>query len=133
MAILRDFQAFINKGNLLGIAVGFVMGAAFTAVVNALVTNVIMPTAAIPFGEPNFDQALILNANGAEIRFGAFLTALVTFLLVAFTVFLLVKSYNRATDGELLSPPGPAKDVVLLEAILDELKAARAEHPADDA
>ncbi len=132
MAVLREFKDFINKGNLLAVAIGFVMGAAFTAVVGSLVDNVIMPIAAIPFGEPNFDEALILTVNDAQIRFGAFLTSLVTFLLVSTTVFMLVKAYNRATDGELLAPAGPPKDVVLLEAILEELRAARAESRGEE-
>ena len=60
---VHEFKDFINKGNMLGIAVGFVMGAAFTAVVTALVDNVIMPITAIPFGTPNFDSALILTVE----------------------------------------------------------------------
>ncbi len=79
-AFITEFKEFINKGNLLGIAVGFVMGVAVAAVVTALVDNIIMPIVAIPFGKPNFDQALILTINHSQIKFGAFLTAVVSFL-----------------------------------------------------
>ncbi len=101
MGMFSEFKEFINKGNMLGIAVGFVMGAAFTAVVTALVDNVIMPITAIPFGTPNFDSALILTINGAEIKFGAFLTALVTFVLIA-----VVDLLHRQGLREGLRPGG---------------------------
>jgi len=70
-AFLAEFREFIDNGNLLGIAIGFVVGAAVTATVSAMVDNVIMPIAAIPFGKPNFDEALILTVRDSEIRFGA--------------------------------------------------------------
>lgn len=131
---LAEFKDFINKGNLLAIAIGFVMGAAFTAVVNALVENVIMPAVAIPFGKPNFDAALVLTLNGAEIRFGAFITAAVTFVSVAFTLFLILKAYNRATSllnndqPEVADEPAPASDeAVLLGDLLAEMRAIRAD------
>ncbi len=128
LGFVKEFRDFINKGNLLDVAVGFVMGAAFTAVVNALVDNVIMPIAAIPFGQPNFDSTLILTINGAEIKFGAFITALVTFLIVAFTIFLILKAYNAAArdvEEEAEEAP-PAKDEVsLLGELVDEIKGMR--------
>jgi large conductance mechanosensitive channel len=124
MGLFSEFRDFINKGNMLGIAVGFVMGAAFTAVVTALVDNVIMPITAIPFGKPNFDQALILTVNGAEIRFGAFLTALVTFVLIAVVIFFIVKAYAKAFDQEVA---GAKNEVGLLTEVVEELKGMRAE------
>lgn len=119
-----EFKEFINKGNLLAIAVGFVMGVATAALITALVEDVIMPIIAIPFGEPNFDQALIVTVNDSRILFGAFLTALVTFLAISFTVFLLLKGYNKLTKGEATAPAG---DLALLGGILEELKGIRAE------
>ncbi len=124
MGMFSEFKEFINKGNMLGIAVGFVMGAAFTAVVTALVDNVIMPITAIPFGTPNFDQALILTINGAEIKFGAFLTALVTFVLIAVVIFFIVKAYAKAFDQEVA---GAKNEVGLLTEVVEELKGMRAE------
>ena len=117
-----EFREFINKGNLVAIAIGFVMGSAFTGLVTALVENVIMPAVAIPFGKPNFDDVLILTINDAEIRFGAFLTVAVTFLSIAFVLFTVLKIYNRATGDEAVAPPS---EIGLLIEIRDELRAQR--------
>lgn len=120
--LLRDFKEFINRGNLLAIAVGFILGGAFSGLVTALVENIIMPFVAIPFGKPNFDSALVLSINDAEIRFGAFLTVAVTFLSIAFVLFSMVKLYNRATGS---NPSGPPTDIELLSDIRAELRAIR--------
>ena len=123
-AFLAEFKEFINKGNLLGIAVGFVMGAAVSAIVTSLVDNIIMPIVGIPFGKPNFDEAMILTINDAQIKFGAFLTAVVSFLAIAFTVFWMLKAYNRVTGGEASAPPN---EVVLLSGILEEMRGVRSD------
>lgn len=125
-SLLDEFKLFINRGNLLVVSIGFVMGSAFTGLVTALVENVIMPLVAIPFGKPNFDGALILRINDAEVRFGAFLTVAVTFVLVAFVLFLLLKVYNRAVAAAVdpLAPAAP-NEVALLTEIRDELRAHR--------
>lgn len=121
--LLREFRDFINKGNLLAIAVGFVVGGTFAGLVTALVEDVIMPIVAIPFGQPNFDKALILHINDAEIRFGAFLTVAVTFVSISFVLFLILKAYNKAT-GSQAAPP-PSAEVALLTAIHEELTTIR--------
>jgi large conductance mechanosensitive channel len=118
-SFLAEFKTFISKGNLLGIAVGFVMGAAFTAVINSLVENVIMPIVAIPFGEPNFDSALIITINDAQIRLGAFLTTFVTFVLTAFVLFLILKAYNKSTGSEAA---GADTEISLLREIRDQMR-----------
>ncbi len=122
MNLLRDFREFINRGNLLAIAVGFILGGSFSGLVTALVENVIMPLVAIPFGKPNFDSVLLLEINDAQIRFGAFLTVAVTFLSIALVLFFLVKLYNRATGS---IPAGPPSEIGLLGDIHAELKAIR--------
>jgi len=124
--LLRDFREFINRGNLLAIAVGFILGGSFSGLVTALVENIIMPLVAIPFGQPNFDSALVLSLNDAEIRFGAFLTVVVTFLSIAFVLFMMVKLYNRATGS---SPSGPPTEIELLSDIRSELQAIRRQGP----
>ena len=93
----------------------------------SLVEEVVMPIVAIPFGKPNFDDALNLHINDAEIRFGAFLTVVVTFLSISFVLFLMLKAYNKATGTEVVAPPTP--DIVLLTSIRDELKAIRDQGP----
>ena len=100
-SLFKEFRDFINKGNLLAIAVGFVVGGAFSGLVKSMVEEVVMPIVAIPFGTPNFDKALILHINDAEIRFGAFLTVVVTFLSISFVLFLLLKAIHAR--GGLLS------------------------------
>lgn len=127
--LFKEFRDFINKGNLLAIAVGFVIGGAFSGLVTAMVEQVIMPIVAIPFGQPNFDDALILRINDAEIRFGAFLTVAVTFVSISFVLFLMLKAYNKATGTEATAPP--AADIVLLTSIRDELKAIREQGPTE--
>jgi len=122
--LFSEFRDFINKGNLLAIAVGFVIGGSFSGLVSSLVENVIMPMVAIPFGQPNFDDVLVLTLNHAEIRFGAFPTVAVTFVSIAFVLFLMLKAYNRATGSKAEAPAPP--DVAALNAILEEVRAIRA-------
>ncbi len=123
--MVQEFRDFIAKGNMIDIAVGFIMGAAFTALVGALVENVLMPIVAIPFGEPNFDS-VIWTINGSQILIGSFITALVMFLLVAIAVFFfIVKPYNayRArTEAAEEAPAGPT-EIDLLTEIRDGLAA----------
>jgi large conductance mechanosensitive channel len=86
---LKEFRAFILRGNLVDLAIAVVIGAAFTAVVNALVRDLITPLIAAIFGEPNFD-ALAFTINGSRFASGDFLNALLTFVIVAAVVFFLV-------------------------------------------
>jgi large conductance mechanosensitive channel len=123
--MIQEFRDFVARGNMVDLAVGFVMGAAFKALVDSLVANVIMPIVAIPFGQPNFD-AVIWTVNGSEILIGAFLTTLVSFVLVAVGVFLfIVKPYNayrsRVEEAEEEAETGPS-EVELLVEIRDSLK-----------
>lgn len=122
---LGEFKEFINRGNLLVVAIGFVMGATFTGLVTALVENVIMPIVAIPFGKPNFDGVFIVRANDAEVRFGAFLTVAVTFVLVSFVLFLIMKVYNRTMVKKEAETPASPTEIDLLIEIRDELRARR--------
>jgi large conductance mechanosensitive channel len=87
--ILKEFRAFILRGNLVDLAVAVVIGTAFTAVVTALVRDLITPLIAAIFGEPLFDT-LSFSINGSRFAYGDFLNALLTFLIVAAVVFFLV-------------------------------------------
>jgi large conductance mechanosensitive channel len=92
---VRGFRDFLNQGNVVQLAVAFVIGGAFGAVVTALVVDVVNPIIAIPFGKPNFDT-LVLTVNGSNIKYGTFLTALIAFALIAAGVYLFfVVPYNR--------------------------------------
>ena len=123
--MIQEFKEFVAKGNVVMLAVGFIMGLAFQGVVNSLVENVIMPIVAIPFGEPNFDQ-LTVTVNDSVIMWGAFVTATVVFLLTALAVFLfIVKPYNAYVDRfgetEEEETPGPT-EIELLTEIRDALR-----------
>jgi large conductance mechanosensitive channel len=92
--MLKEFRDFVMRGNLIEIAVALILALAFAAVVTAF-TNVMLSFVAAIFGaDLSFDQ-LTFELNGTPIPYGAFLTALVTFLIVAFILFLVVKAYNR--------------------------------------
>jgi large conductance mechanosensitive channel len=87
--ILKDFRAFILRGNVVDLAVAVVIGAAFTTVVNALVRDIITPIVAAIFGEPDFG-GLSFTVNGSRFAYGNFLNAVLTFVLVAAAVFFFV-------------------------------------------
>ena len=123
--MIKEFRDFVTRGNLVELAVAFVMGIAFAAVVTSLTENVVMPIVAIPFGEPNFNS-LTWTVNDSVVAYGAFITAAVTFLLVALGVFfLIVKPINalraRQVAGEETAAE-PPEDIRLLTEIRDELR-----------
>lgn len=92
---MKGFRDFLNQGNVVQLAVAFVIGVAFGAVVTALVADIVNPIIAIPFGKPNFDS-LVLTINGSNIKYGTFLTAVIAFILIAAGVyFFFVVPYNR--------------------------------------
>lgn len=104
-SLISSFRNFAFSGSLIDLAVGVAIGAAFATVVASLVGDVILPLVAAIFGKPNFD-ALVLSVNGAEIRYGAFLTALLSFLLLALTIMLIVQAIRRATGRETAGAQG---------------------------
>jgi large conductance mechanosensitive channel len=95
--MLKEFRDFLLRGNLVELAVAFVLGIAFAAVVTSLVDDLVTPIVAMVFGEPNFNS-LTFTINDAEFRYGAFLTALTQFLAIAAAVFFfVVKPVNAVT------------------------------------
>ena len=98
-----EFREFLAQGNLIALAVAFVMGAAFGALVNSLVTDLITPIIAAVAGEPNFDD-LTFTINDSEFRYGNFLNALITFASIAAAIFFLVLKPAR-TMGLVPEPP----------------------------
>ena len=87
--VIQDFKAFLMQGNLIALAVAFVIGTAFAALVNAFVTGLITPLVAAVFGQPSFDD-LSFTINGSEFLYGSFLNALLTFLSIAAAIFFFV-------------------------------------------
>ena len=122
--MLKEFRDFINRGNVVDLAVAVVIGAAFTAVITSFVNDVLLQLIAVVVGEPDFSD-LTININDSVIRYGSFLTALLSFVLIAIAVFLVVKAYNHlrelgpaSTDTE--EPPPSEAD--LLAEIRDLLR-----------
>lgn len=115
--MFQEFKEFIGRGEVIMLAVGFIMGVAFSALVTSVVEDIVMPVIAIPFGEPDF-STLALEVNGSVIEYGSFLTAVSVFLLTAIGVFLfIVKPYNlwarrRGDEDEVT---GPSELEVLIE------------------
>lgn len=125
--ILKEFKDFIARGNLVELAVAFVMGAAFGALVTAFIDHIVNPIIGAIFGQPDFSTLTIDLWGDAVLRYGAFLTALLTFVTVAASVFFfVVKPYNawlqRRRTGQEEGPAAPPEDIALLREIRDALK-----------
>jgi large conductance mechanosensitive channel len=123
--LFKEFRDFITRGNLVDLAVAFIVATAFGLIVKAMVDSVLMPLIAAIVGKPTFDQ-LTVTINGAVIPYGTFITAVVNFLLVAAAVFFfIVKPYNmwrsRRAKAEEAAAPAPAEEIVLLREIRDRL------------
>ncbi|MEE0674318.1 MAG: large conductance mechanosensitive channel protein MscL [Ruminococcus sp.] len=88
-----EFKEFIMRGNVMDLAVGVIIGGAFSAIVTSLTDDIISPILGI-FGGMDFSD-LVAKVNGAEIRYGAFITAIINFLIMAFIIFLMVKGINK--------------------------------------
>ena len=134
-----DFKAFIARGNVLDLAVAVIIGAAFATIVGSLTDDVIMPIIGAIFGGADFssyfillstpdgydgpvtDYAALKQAGAAMIGYGAFVTALINFLILAFVIFLLVRWANRLVKKADDAPAGPT-EVELLTEIRDELQ-----------
>ena len=113
--MLREFKDFIGRGNVLDLAVAFIIGVAFAAIINSLVNDIIMPIVGIIIGGVDF-SSLSITVGKAVITYGNFIQAIVTFIIVAFTLFLIVKAANKMTKQKeaLPAPPAPPSDEVVL-------------------
>ncbi len=90
---MKEFKEFINRGNVMDMAVGIIIGGAFTAIVNSLVDDIINPLIGSIF-KMDFTN-LVANINGAEVKYGAFIMAIINFLLIAIVLFIIIKSINK--------------------------------------
>ena len=135
MSIVKEFREFAVKGNVVDMAVGIIIGAAFGKIVSSLVSDVVTPPLGYIIGGVDFTKlaaTLPAMAEGAEpvtIRYGVFLQATFDFIIVAFAIFMLVKLINRLRRTEEAkapaAPPVPPRQEVLLEEIRDLLKQQR--------
>ena len=132
MSIVSEFREFAVKGNVVDMAVGIIIGAAFGKIVSSLVSDVVTPPLGYIIGGVDFTKLAVTLpslAEGAEpvtIRYGVFLQATFDFIIVAFAIFMLVKLINRLRRKEEAkapaAPPAPPRQEVLLEEIRDLLK-----------
>ena len=107
--MLREFRAFIHRGNVVDLAVAVMIGTAFGAVITSLVNDVVMQLVAAITGDPDFSK-LVFTVNGSEVRYGAFLNAVTSFLLIATALFFVVRTMNRAMRQRRTPPPEPPKE-----------------------
>ncbi|PKO24367.1 MAG: large conductance mechanosensitive channel protein MscL [Betaproteobacteria bacterium HGW-Betaproteobacteria-8] len=137
--MLKEFKAFAMRGNVVDMAVGIIIGAAFGSIVKSLVDDVIMPPVGLLLGNVDFSELFFVLKDGATaapyatvvaakeagavtLNYGLFVNALVSFIIVAFAVFLLVRTINRLKREEPAAPPATPEEVLLLREIRDALK-----------
>ena len=130
--VLGEFKEFISKGNVLDMAVGLIIGSAFTAIVTSLVDDILMPFIGMILAGVNFNRlgVTIPWGNKPFLAIGSFLNAVITFLLTAVCVFILVKvmnAFRRKKEDKPKEPPKPTKEEELLAEIRDLLKAQQEE------
>jgi large conductance mechanosensitive channel len=124
MSMLQEFKSFAMKGNVVDLAVGVIIGAAFGKIVASAVEDVIMPLVGTLLGGVNF-SALAITLGSATLKYGKFLQTCLDFLIIAWAIFMAVKLINRLRREEPAAPAAPAappRQEVLLEEIRDLLK-----------
>lgn len=150
MSVLKEFREFAVKGNVIDLAVGVIIGAAFGKIVDSVVRDLIMPVVGLAFGKIDFSQYFLAlgkipegtphvvdavrQAGVPVIAYGSFLTVALNFIILAFIIFMMVKQINRLKTlaekekelaPETTAPAAPAEEVVLLREIRDSLRASR--------
>ncbi|WEV71219.1 large-conductance mechanosensitive channel protein MscL [Lactobacillus sp. ESL0785] len=120
--MLREFKEFIQRGNVMDLAVGVIIGGAFTNIVNSLVKNLINPLLGLFIGRIDLSN-LAIKVGGATFKYGAFINAIINFLIIAFIVFLLVKAINKLSNKKAPeAKPAPPTAEDYLKEIRDLLE-----------
>ena len=125
--MMKEFKEFISRGNVMDMAVGMIIGGAFTAIVGSLVADIITPIIGMLMGGINFSE-LAVTVGSAQLTYGNFIQAIINFLLVAWVLFMIVKAMNKMKrkeeekPAEPEAPAEPPEDIVLLREIRDSLK-----------
>lgn len=126
--MLKEFREFAMRGNVIDLAVAVVIGAAFTAIVTSLVDDIIMPLVGVLLGGVDF-SSLAITVGNASITYGNFIQAIINFLLIAFVLFLIVRSINQLQERLIkaeaeapVAPEEPSSEELLLTEIRDLLK-----------
>lgn len=131
--MLKGFKDFISRGNVVELAVGVIIGAAFKNIVDALVDGIINPLIAAVIGKPDFSDAFILTLNGTDVKFGLLITAIINFILMAFAIyFCIVVPMNalnaRRKKDEEETVEEASDEVKLLTEIRDALAQGTPRH-----
>jgi large conductance mechanosensitive channel len=141
MSMVKEFKEFALKGNVMDLAVGVIIGGAFSTIVNSIVKDLIMPVVGLATGGLDFSNKFIppsfkgspesykdlQTAGVAVFGYGSFITVLINFLILAFIIFLMVKFINnlrKPAEAAPSEPPPPPEDVLLLREIRDSLKSS---------
>lgn len=133
--MFKEFKEFATRGNVLDMAVGIIIGAAFTTIVSSLVDDILMPPLGLVLGQLDFTN-LFITLGGGEfaslaaareagapvLAYGLFINAVIKFVLVAFALFMVIKQFNRFKKQAEAAPTAPPRQEVLLEEIRDALK-----------
>ncbi|MBL6963881.1 MAG: large conductance mechanosensitive channel protein MscL [Bacteroidetes bacterium] len=141
--MLKEFKEFAVKGNMVDMAVGIIIGAAFATVVGSLVNDIIMPIVSAIFNAPDFSNLFVIlkdpvgeainmdsiaavrDAGGVALGYGLFINAIIAFVIVAWVLFMIIKGMNKTKKKEEeapAAPPKPSNEEVLLAEIRDALK-----------
>ena len=131
--MLKGFKEFISRGNVVELAVGVIIGAAFKNIVDALVDGIINPLIAAVIGKPDFSDAFILTLNGSDVKFGLLITAVINFILMAFAIYFCIVMpmnalNNRRKKAEELAEEEASDEVKLLTEIRDALAQGTPRH-----
>ncbi|MCR5524853.1 large-conductance mechanosensitive channel protein MscL [Limosilactobacillus urinaemulieris] len=119
--MIKEFKDFIARGNVVDMAVGIIVGAAFTSIVKSLVNNLINPLLGIFVGKIDLSN-LTWTVGEAQFKYGSFLNAVINFLIISFVVFLMVKAINRFRIKKDEEPAEPSEEVQYLKEITELLK-----------
>jgi large conductance mechanosensitive channel len=122
MGIMKEFKAFALKGNVVDLAIGVIIGAAFGKIVSSLVDDIITPLLLKPALEAANLTSLEEFKIFGTVKIGVFISATIYFIIVAFVLFLVIKGINRFKEKEVPPPTGPSSTDVLLMEIRDELR-----------
>lgn len=133
MKIIKEFKEFAVKGNVVDMAVGIIIGAAFGKIVSSMVADVVMPPIGLLIGGVNFNelafelQAATADSAAVVIAYGKFIQTTIDFVIIAFVIFMAIKALNRLKRKEEAAPapvvpPAPSKEEILLAEIRDLLK-----------
>ena len=139
--MFEEFKKFAMRGNVIDLAVGVVIGAAFTGIINSLVKDIIMPPIGLALGGVDFSNFFVVikgdravdtlsaaaAAKAVTINYGLFVNAVINFLIIAFVLFILLRQLNKlvAPSAATQAAPPPSEEILLLREIRDSLKARR--------